>query len=46
MGDDTYTVTFSKLFKYEHKVISSHDGIYFDMLQELFTEETGMYTSL
>lgn len=28
------------------KKLHSYDGIYFDMLQDLFTEYTGLYTSL
>ncbi len=47
-GDDTYTVVFSKWNgrKLEMKEISKHTGIYFDMLRDLFTQETGFYTSL
>lgn len=46
MGDDTYTMTLSKIFKFEHKILATHEGVYFDMLQDIFTQETGMYTSL
>ena len=46
MADDTYTMTFSKLFKYEQKVIAAVKGVYNDMLQDVFTEHTGFHTSL
>ena len=46
MGDDTYTMTFSKVFKYEHKIIKVVKGVYFDQLQSIFTEQTGFDTSL
>jgi hypothetical protein len=43
---DTYDVEFGKLVKYEYKLISKYNGIYFDGLRELFEKETGLYTSL
>lgn len=46
MGDDTYTMTFSKIFKDEHKIINIVQGVYCDMLQGVFTENTGMHTHL
>lgn len=45
-ANDTYTVEFIKIGTLRSEVISRHDMIYFDQLQELFTEETGLYTSL
>jgi hypothetical protein len=45
-GNDTYTVSFFKRNKFDLKLISKHDMIYCDQLRELFTEETGLYTSL
>ena len=44
---DTYTVEFIK-FKRDHTMVtvSKHECIYNDMLQSLFTKETGLYTSL
>jgi hypothetical protein len=45
-GSDTYNVEFGKIFKHEWKTVSRHEGIYADMLQDLFTSETGFYTSL
>jgi hypothetical protein len=56
MPDDTYTMRFwyySEKFnmntleiKRTDKTIAEYDGIYFDQLQEIFTEVTGMYTRL
>ena len=45
-SDDTYTMTFSKLVKYEQVILKEIKGVYCDMLQEIFTEVTGLYTSL
>lgn len=43
---DTYTMTFSKVFKLEHVIIRKIEGVYCDMLQPLFTDQTGFDTSL
>jgi hypothetical protein len=46
---DTYDVKFKKLGpapKYDITVVSEHDGIYNDMLRELFEKETGLYLTL
>jgi hypothetical protein len=50
---DTYTVKFQKIrmtrrgsFESQIKTISEHTGIYADMLQGLFTAETGLDTHL
>lgn len=57
-GDDTYTMIFKKVTKArfdtkkmifveaKETIIKTFEGIYFDMLQEIFTEVTWMYTSL
>lgn len=57
-ADDTYTMHFfkftagrlnKKTFEFtEDKVVEVRtiNGVYFDMLQDLFTEVTGMYTHL
>ena len=57
-GDDTYDMTFKRVTmsrislktgKYiegKDEVIRKFSGIFFDQLQELFTEVTGMYTHL
>jgi len=42
---DTYTVTFGKLGK-EFKVTETHENIYCDGLQELFTSVTKLNTHL
>lgn len=43
-GDDTYTMTFMKLYKLNIKTISTHPGLYCDMLQAEFTKQTGLDT--
>lgn len=48
--NDEYVVSFrryrlSKGMPTE-KVVSEHEGVYFDELQPLFTKETGLYTKL
>ncbi len=57
-GDDTYNMTFKhvtmsrislKTGKYiegKDDIIREFSGVYFDQLQKLFTEVTGMYTHL
>jgi hypothetical protein len=42
---DDYTVTFLKE-GIRGGMVSTHDGVYADMLQELFTEVTGLDTHL
>lgn len=48
---DTYTMYFYRqtLTKYADirvKEISKYEGVYFDMLQQIFTDVTGLYTRL
>tara|TARA_R110000824_G_scaffold394746_1_gene594807 strand:+ start:133 stop:450 length:318 start_codon:yes stop_codon:yes gene_type:complete len=44
---DTYDMRFSKVTsKGETKSIREYNDVYADMLQQLFTAHTGMYTSL
>jgi len=43
---DTYTVEFIKQVKFENKTVKRIEGVYNDMLRSLFTEVTGLYTSL
>lgn len=43
---NTYTVVFSKIVKYAVKEVARYPDIYCDMLQELFTRETGLDTHL
>ena len=45
-GDDTYTMTFQSFRKFEVKLKAEIKGVYCDMLQSIFTEQTGLYTSL
>lgn len=51
-GTDTYTMKFyrhtfsKKTFKVSTKEIALHEGIYCDMLEEMFTSTTGLYTRL
>ena len=45
-GDDTYTMTFSKLKNNSLVVLKEFDMIYNDQLQEIFTSVTGLYTRL
>lgn len=45
--NDTYTVKFFYVRGFEpKKEISKHEEIYCNMLQTLFTEQTGLYTHL
>jgi hypothetical protein len=48
--NDTYTITFSRLSRKQGlphiKVVAQHHGVYFDMLQSMFTSETGLAVSL
>jgi hypothetical protein len=47
---DLYRVEFFKLYSFRGqpklREISRHDGVYFDQLRPLFTEQTGLDTSL
>jgi len=43
---DLYDVDFLRVHGFNTTTISSFTGIYADMLRELFTEETGLETSL
>ncbi len=47
-SDDTYTMKFysQNAKTFEVKVVGQFEGVYCDMLQEIFTNETGLYTSL
>jgi len=44
--DDTYTMEFGKVWGMDYKKLSEHRDVYCDMLQDLFTEETGLDTHL
>lgn len=46
---DTYTMYFyrqsmTKHFDIKVKEIAKYEGVYFDMLQDIFTQVTGLYT--
>lgn len=45
---DLYKMTFYRFnkAKLEMKVVDEEDGVYCDMLQDVFTEKTGLYTHL
>ena len=43
---DTYDIEFGKIYGGNYTVVSEFKGYYNDMLRELFTKETGLYTSL
>jgi hypothetical protein len=43
---DTYTVEFGRVHGLNYSKISEHEGIYCDMLQDLFTSKTGLDTHL
>lgn len=43
---DTYQIKFLKMGSRDLKVIKIIDGVYNDQLQDIFTAETGLYTSL
>jgi hypothetical protein len=45
-GKDLYDMTFSKIVKYKLTVVSVKNDIFCDMLQEVFTDVTGLYTKL
>lgn len=47
-GDDTYTVESMRYNarRLEMNTISSLSGVYCDMLQDVFTSQTGLYTKL
>jgi len=42
---DSYTMTFSAVKKNELVEVAKYDGVYCDMLQDIFTKVTGLYTS-
>ena len=46
--DDTYRMTFNKWNsrKLENRIVYTVGNVYFDQLQDIFTEQTGLYTHL
>ncbi len=45
-GSDTYTMEFWKINKKGMFLLKKLENVYCDMLQSIFTEQTGLYTSL
>lgn len=45
-ANDTYTLKFFRFAKMDLKELESFEGVYCDQLKELFTEYTGLATSL
>jgi hypothetical protein len=43
---DTYTVEFFRIRGMKSELIKSLSDVYFDQLQEVFTDETGLFTTL
>ena len=43
---DTYTVEFLAMRKFEVVMLAKCEGVYCDMLREVFTDNTGLATSL
>jgi hypothetical protein len=43
---DTYNIEFGKIVNYTYKEVSYVGNVFFDKLQEVFTENTGLYTKL
>ena len=46
LDNDTYKVQFFRVSKTSNKEVSLFDGVYWDQLQEIFTSETGLDTTL
>lgn len=44
--NDTYTMTFMKLRGMDFKTVKEIDGVYNDMLKNIFEETTGLYLSI
>ena len=43
---DTYDIEFINIRKFKSSIKSEARGIYWDMLQEIFTQHTGLHTCL
>ena len=47
LPSDTYHMEFIKIDReLNRKVVANHEGVYCDMLQDIFTQTTGLYTRL
>ena len=45
-GDDTYTMSFLKIWGTKVKEVKEIEGVYFDQLHGIIESTTGLYTSL
>jgi hypothetical protein len=45
-GKDLYDIDFGRISGTNYKIIKQVNDIYFDQLQEIFTQYTGLYTHL
>lgn len=45
-SEDLYDMEFGKIEKFEYKVVDKTPHLFFDQLQDVFTERTGLNTSL
>jgi hypothetical protein len=43
---DMYDIRFSRIVKYQEKNIKEYNNVFNDMLTDIFTKHTGMYTRL
>ena len=43
---DMYDIKFSRIVKYQEKNIKEYNNVFNDMLTDIFTKHTGMYTRL
>ena len=43
---DTYEVEFGRTHGFDYKVVKTVDDVYADNLRSVFTDVTGLYTSL
>ena len=43
---DMYDIRFSRIVKYQEKNIKEYNNVFNDMLTDIFTSHTGMYTRL
>tara|TARA_R110000787_G_scaffold217183_2_gene326064 strand:- start:1339 stop:1641 length:303 start_codon:yes stop_codon:yes gene_type:complete len=43
---DTYDLKFSRIVKYQETKVQEYSNVYNEMLTDIFTKHTGMYTSL
>lgn len=44
--DDTYTIEFGRVWGMNYNVIETVEGVYCDMLRDIFEDRTGLFVSL